>query len=284
MLSRMIRHIRRQLTAPADHDWSNLTTPNHHSCYLTGWFDFRGDCITGWAENTLEQGDQDLTVAVIRGRDVIASTRVGHRSATVGWRFEIATGSEVSGDDLLHERVRVLVRDGHGEIQMLQLEGSTQLALIRELITDLEPPFLEIDFREGGNSCAFAMEGWSGQETIHRWTEGTQSTLTFSTPPHYCGYILQLLLWPFTVAGSLPEQRLRVLVNETEIAHFSVTRQSFLSCSVPSVLLPTEGSMTIRFLHADATSPASLGVSNDVRRLGLAFKKIKITPVVTDPD
>jgi hypothetical protein len=285
MLTRLSRHIRKYFAVQVDRDWSSLAARTQHSCYLTGWFDFSGDRITGWAENTLDRQDQRLTIAVVRGRDVIALARVEEKSATVGWRFEIQTGSQIRGDDILFDRVRVLVCDSAGETQILRLEGSTQLELIRELITDRVPPFLEIDFREGGNSSPFVIEGWSGQEKVHRWTDGTQSALAFATPPGDCSYVLQLLLWPFTVPGALAEQRLRVLVNETEIAQFSVARQSFLNCTVPAGLLSHTGSMTVRFLHPDAASPASLGVSDDLRPLGLAFKKIKVVPIVSgDPD
>jgi hypothetical protein len=249
MFDRLSGRIRRYFAAQSDDDWSDLSALTRHSCYLTGWFDFSGDRITGWAENTLERGDKELTVAVVRGHDVIAVARVEGKSPTVGWRFEIGTGSQISGDDLLYERVRVLVRDSAGEIQALRLEGSTQLELIRELITDRVPPFLEIDFREGGNSGAFAIEGWSGQEKVHRWTDGTRSTLVFTSPPRDCSYLLQLLLWPFIVSGTLAEQRLRVLVNETEIAHFGVTRQSFLSCTVRMGLLP-DASTIPSFFHS----------------------------------
>jgi hypothetical protein len=281
MLDRLSRFIRKNfISAQSDHDVNGLSSVTQHSSHLTGWFDFSGDRIIGWAENTLEPWDHNLTVSVVRDQDIIASARVKEKSATVGWRFAIETGSQVSDYDILYEKVRVLVRAAGGDTQALRLEGSTQLQLIRELITDPATPFLDIDFREGGNSSMFVMEGWSGQEKIHRWTEGTQSALAFTSPPHDHGYALQLLLWPFIVPGKLPEQRLRVLINETEIARFNVTHQSFLRCAVPTRLLPDAKCMIVRFVHPDAASPASLGIGNDSRPLALAFKKVKIVPVV----
>jgi hypothetical protein len=287
MLGRLARHIRRYFAASVDPDLIDLGSLSRDSCHLTGWFDFLGDQICGWAENTLEPWDQDLTIFVIRGREIIASGRVKEKSATVGWRFAIETNSRVSADDILYERVAIFVRDATGNAQVLRLEGSTQLELIRDLITDPVIPFLEIDFREGGNSSMFVMEGWSGQEKVHRWTEGTQSALAFTSPPHDRHYALQLLLWPYIVPGRLTEQRLRILVNETEVARFNVPRQSFLRCAVPPCLLAeTETArMVVRFIHPDAASPASLGVGDDSRTLALAFKKVKIVPVTgSDPD
>jgi hypothetical protein len=251
---------------------------------LTGWFDFFGDGIAGWAEDTGEPGNSDLTVFVVRGREIIASGRVKEKSTTVGWRFAVETGSRVSGDDVLYERVTVLVRDAGGNTQALRLEGSTQLELIREHMANPVRPLLEIDFREGGNSDDFVMEGWSGQEKIHRWTVGMQSALTLRSPPRARDgtYALQLLLWPFVVLGMLTEQRLQVLINDTPIANFSITRQSLLRCAVPSALVSDAPHMIVRFLHQDAMSPASLGVSDDSRLLALAFKRVRLYPVIAD--
>lgn len=274
MFNRLSRRIRKPLRA--SDGLNGLAAATQHSSYLTGWFDFSEGSITGWVENTLEPWDQDLTVAVVRGHDIIAQNRVREKSATVGWRFAIETGSHVSASDILHERVHVVVYTSTGDTQRLQLEGSTQLELIREQFTDPVIPFLEIDFREGGNSSEFAIEGWSGQEKTHRWTEGSQSALAFSSPPHDRGHSLQLLLWPFIVPGRLAEQRLRVLVDETEIARLGVNQQSFLRFAMPLRPSPELTRVIVRFMHPDAASPASLGVSEDPRLLAFAFKKAKV--------
>jgi hypothetical protein len=157
----------------------------------------------------------------------------------------------------------------------LLIEGSTQLFLIREFVVDIVPPFLEIDFRDGGNSEHFLVDGWAVQGKDHRWTEGTQSSLCFNSPPADRDYLLELLLSPLTLTGRHPEQRLHVAINETEIGRCGVTHQSFFKFTLPRSLLAEERTM-IRFLHPDAISPVMLGISADPRQLGLAFKKIKI--------
>jgi hypothetical protein len=274
MFKRLSRRIR---NAPKVRDGlNNLADAPQHASFLTGWFDFAEGRITGWAENTLEPWDQDLTVAVVRGRAIIAQNRVYGKSATVGWRFAIETGSDVSASDILYERIHVVVIAATGDMQRLRLEGSTQLELIREQFTDPAIPFLEIDFREGGNSSEFAIEGWSAQENTHRWTEGRQSILAFNAPPCDRGHTLQLLLWPFVVPELLVEQGLRILVDETEIAHLGVKQQSFLRFALPPRAASELARMTVRFVHPDAASPASLGVSEDPRLLAFAFKKAKI--------
>jgi hypothetical protein len=281
MFNRLSRRIRRSLGVRARDGLSGqVAGTTHLASYLTGWFDYSEGSITGWVENTLEPWDRNLTVAVVRGRDIIAGNRVHEKSATVGWRFAIETGSQVSTSDILSERVHVVVWTPTGDTQRLRLEGSTQLELIREQFSDPVMPFLEIDFRESGNSSGFAIEGWSVQEKIHRWTEGTQSTLAFDSPPHDRGHTLQLLLWPFIVPGRLAEQRLQVLIDETEIAHLGISRQSFLRFAMPLRPSPDPMRMIVRFIHPDAASPASLGISDDPRLLAFAFKKATIVPAV----
>jgi hypothetical protein len=276
MFNRLSHRIRKSLAVRASGSLNGVAGATQHSSYLTGWFDFAEGRITGWVENTLEPWDQDLTVAVVRGHDIIARNRVYGKSATVGWRFAIETGAQVSASDILRERVHVMVCTATGDTQRLLLEGSTQLELIREQFTDPVIPFLEIDFREGGNSSEFAIEGWSGQETTHRWTEGSQSILACNAPPCDRGHTLQLLLWPFIVPGRLAEQWLRVLVDDTEIARLGVNQQSFLRFAMPLRPSPEPTRMIVRFMHRDAASPASLGVSDDPRLLAFAFKKAKI--------
>jgi len=242
---------------------------------LTGVFDFSDDLITGWVVDRCDPSERDLTVSVVSGDEVVAHSHVDG-PGEVGWRFGMSLGGRVDGSDVLHERIRVLVRDNSGRSRALRLEGSTQLQLIREYLSDPVTPLLEIDFRNGGNSDTFLRLGWSNQEKIHRWTEGAESAIVFQMSPidHYCD--LELLLWPFTVPGKLTEQRLEVLVNKTQLGRFSVTHKSFLRCRVPPSLLNCQPCVVIDFFHPDATSPARLNVSDDPRQLALAFRKLKI--------
>jgi hypothetical protein len=282
MFSRIRRHIRSYRETRGERGPNGVPVAIRSSSALTGWFDFSGGRITGWAANTLAPSDHDLTILVMRSGEVIASTRVTEKSATVGWRFAIDTGPLVTSDDILHEKVSLFVRDSAGDMQALRLEGSTQLQLIRELLTDTAPPLLDIDFQAGGNSDSFLLEGWSGQEKIHRWTMGTESAIAFTTPPRSSDYILHLLLWPFTVANIHTGQRLRVLINDAEIGDFAVTHQTLLRCAVPSHLLPATPRVTVRFVHPDAVSPASLNDGDDPRPLALAFKKVRLTAATVD--
>ena len=255
------------------------SVPPSRSPFLTGWFDFNRDHIVGWTEDTIDPKNDNLTIFVTRGGNVLASAPVKEKAA-VGWHFRIDTGSDILPEDLLYERVIVFVRDAHGGTQQLRLEGSTQIGLIRELLPGSPTAFFEVDFRDGGNSADHVLDGWSGQEPIHRWTDGDQSTLSVPSPPTAGDYELELHLWPFIVTNRIPEQRLQIIVGRDEVGCFSVTQQSYFRCRIPTVFDGNPVQLIIRFLHPDAARPADFGASGDGRRLALAFKKVRIVQSV----
>ena len=167
MFNRLSRRIRRSLGVRARDGLSGqVAGTTHLASYLTGWFDYSEGSITGWVENTLEPWDRNLTVAVVRGRDIIAGNRVHEKSATVGWRFAIETGSQVSTSDILSERVHVVVWTPTGDTQRSRWMSVPSLNCPEQFI-DPVMPFLEIDFREREQPRS-SIEGWSVQEKIHR--------------------------------------------------------------------------------------------------------------------
>jgi len=129
--ARVRRWFARRAAARRETALRAMIEPVIESCHLAGAFNFTGDAITGWAENTIEPQDRDLLVAVIRDREVIGSAGVGEKAAGAGWCFDIAIGSQVSASDVLHERVRVAVLDSVGGVRTLRLTGGAQLELIR---------------------------------------------------------------------------------------------------------------------------------------------------------
>jgi hypothetical protein len=279
MLGYLFRRNRRRNSGDhTDQGLSLCGQLSEHASHLAGWYDIFGGRITGWAEDVMDQSNRDLTIIIARGSVILAHGTVAEKAWPVGWRFDIATGSKATAQDFLFDRVRVLVRDAYGNIQTLRLEGATQLALIDEVKIDPTPPLLEIDFSANGNSAAFLGDGWSGQEEFHRWTEGTRSALVLPSLFQCESWELQLRLWPHTETGRLDDQRLTVLVNETQVSTFSVACQSFLRCRVPVSVESQPLPIRIGFLHPDATSPLSLGLSKDTRALAFAFKKVRLMP------
>jgi hypothetical protein len=247
---------------------------------LHGRFDFSGELITGWVDDRVGQSSGDVTVGVFLGSDLKAKAVVPSWGG--GWRFEIPVNGQFTGRDVLSERVRVVARGADGVETALLIEGSTQLLLIKEYRDDGVAPAVVIDFSASGNSEDFIVEGWAVQGPDHRWAEGTQSTLRFTSPPRDRDYTLEMLLWPLTLTGRHSEQRLQIMIGQTEVGYCSVTHQAFLEFELPGSALSDEHTI-MRFLHPDAISPLELGISADPRQLALAFKKIKLKPKVELP-
>ena len=261
--------------SPKDPRSHYLDCSRSESCNLSGRFDFSKNLITGWAQDLSDPDNRGLRIFVFRDKEILASAPVNERDE-VGWHFEIPLDASVSPQDILHERVRVVVCDKNDDVFTLRLEGATQLALISEFVADSTPPYLLIDFRKGGNNDLYLREGWSGQEQTHRWTTGMQSALALPPPrPEYDG-IVEILLWPFTAGPWLTTQDLRVLVNGMELANLSIQRQSFLKFAIPRTAFLESVPTVIRFFHPNAQSPAILGISKDTRLLGFAFKRFTI--------
>jgi hypothetical protein len=281
MLGYLLRRNRRSSSRKIERGLSRYGQSVEHACHLAGWYDISGDRITGWVEDVLDPSNRALSIIVARDSIILAYGTVAEKAWPVGWRFDTDALSGVTPHDLLFDRVRVLVHDTYGNFQTLRLEGATQLALIEEAIIDPTPPLLEIDFGANGNSAAFIGDGWSGQEMSHRWTDGARSALVLPPLFESKNWEIQLRLWPHTEVGRLDDQRLTVLVNETQVSTFSVACQSFLRCRVRASDYPHRLPVSITFLHPDAASPFSLGVSNDTRMLAFAFKKVRLMPLTS---
>jgi hypothetical protein len=248
---------------------------------LQGRFDYSGDLITGWVGDVSEPAYGDITIEVFVMETLKARAAVSG-SATSGWRFEIPVGGQLTGQDLVKERVRVVARGADGIGKALPIEGSTQLLLIKEFLGGKTAPSVDIDFSKNGNSDDFIEEGWAVQGIDHRWVEGSHSALGFDSPPTGSDYVLEMVLWPLTLPQRHPAQRLQIFVGETEVGHCTVTHQCFLEFALPRSVLCV-GRSSIRFIHPDAISPARLGISADPRDLALAFKRIRIRPTTTAP-
>jgi hypothetical protein len=138
-----------------------------------------------------------------------------------------------------------------------------------------------IDFRAGGNADLYEAEGWGQPEDGGSWTVGGRSvlTLTLSAPPT-TDLVLTFKAHAFTPPQH-PSFREILRVNNTDVVDWSVTapqveKQVRLSHDlVPSRLL------RIEFFNQEPRSPAELGLSTDVRKLGLAIETLKVEPAAS---
>ena len=114
--------------------------------------------------------------------------------------------------------------------------------------------------------------GWSTPDPESRWTEAKEAGIVFSLSgePRAADLLLRMKLSAFIVPGRHPRQRVNVFLNGTNVDGFVVEQTEPLerTITLPAKLLRMQNQLT--FALPDAASPASFGLSNDDRPLGIA--------------
>lgn len=131
---------------------------------------------------------------------------------------------------------------------------------------------IDIDFSKDPFPAEISdARGFSGSEPWGRWTDGERAVLTFNNPlpKHF-----DLVILVHGAFGPNANKPVKLKIGETE--------QIFV-ISIPdqTITLPVSLSgdaKSLEILLPAATSPKSIGASEDIRRLGIAISKISITP------
>lgn len=129
------------------------------------------------------------------------------------------------------------------------------------------------------SSEPFLSHGWSYPDGGFRWTNGDKAALLFALGEAQ-PIELEVQLAPFLVPGKLPAQTLRVALNGAEVAvlHLIDPAAQTFAIPLPPQLLGAENKLD--FLLPNATAPRALGLSLDVRRLGVGVYWIRfVMPV-----
>jgi hypothetical protein len=217
---------------------------------------------------------QPAQVVVTREGEAIGSTDQFDLRAN-GWIFEIEFASPFTTGDILQERLAVFAVDRRGSRSKLMLDGAVQLSYVKELTAPSELELL-IDFSDRGNSAQYRLDGWSGQEAEHIWTDGDSSSLALAFKQPEARYRLEILAWPFVVPDKIPAQTLFVSLEDTQIGKFNVRGgQNLLECDIPAELT-TAAQTTLRFRHPDAAKPSDYLPDTGDRVMALAFRRITL--------
>jgi hypothetical protein len=129
-----------------------------------------------------------------------------------------------------------------------------------------------------GNSQPYQSLGWSYAEHGATWTMGGDATLFLQLPAAFPATHLRFSFLAYTPAQH-PSLSFSIEVNGTQLGAFTTTASaplSTLDLPVPAALL--RPLTRIDFLTPNAVSPTSLGLSDDLRRLGLALRTLALTP------
>ncbi|UUY09034.1 glycosyltransferase [Pseudomonas sp. J452] len=159
---------------------------------------------------------------------------------------------------------------------------SNGLALIRSRAWRSAPLYRlgdTISFHSEGNATAFQGPGWSYPESWGTWTDGNKAELHLrleNTPEHD---LLLTFEGQCFLTDTRSSQRVDIYMADTCIGawHFDPSNNDGKhQCRIPGNSFISKH-LTLRFQLPDARSPASLGVSSDTRRLGLALLTLSLS-------
>lgn len=121
------------------------------------------------------------------------------------------------------------------------------------------------------------IRGWSQAESNYRWSDGPEAAIAFRSRGE--GSLrLRVEFVPFLASGRLERQRVKISLRGTVVHAVTVDRADSISleCELPGTLLAPTNEVVFRF--PDATSPAALGLSLDVRELAIAVRQVSVVP------
>jgi hypothetical protein len=135
-----------------------------------------------------------------------------------------------------------------------------------------------LTFGSEGNALRFLGSGWSAPEAGVNWTDGGKALLVLPTASPADAVDLEVFARPFLVQDKAPRQRVRIYVNERLVGEWILTSGEFQEKTmlVPADFLNNPVRTVVAFDLPDAVSPTQLGIGGDVRRLGLAFRSLRL--------
>lgn len=122
------------------------------------------------------------------------------------------------------------------------------------------------------------VHGWAAAEAKHVWSIGPSSAIRIDRPAAPEGYFLEILWYPFVVHPWVPSQPITISVNGERIFTGEVRSEEIVAFRCPSPR-PSETEILITFDHPNASRPADFG-KGDTRSLGLAFRRIRVLPII----
>jgi hypothetical protein len=128
-----------------------------------------------------------------------------------------------------------------------------------------------LTFGTGGNARPFLGPGWSIDEPGFVWTDGPSAHLLFPAPPP--GRDLRLRLWAFPALGGA--QGLRLRVGGQVALRWRLDAEKCCEGRVFFHRLSSGSRVDWRLEPETPRAPASLGISEDVRMLGIGVRALE---------
>jgi hypothetical protein len=135
-----------------------------------------------------------------------------------------------------------------------------------------------ITFGKTGSVREMDPHGFDLSEVGYSWTQEEVagfSAVMGSVPPD-ANLRLHLNARPFTQAGHIDKQQFFLFVNGLFIGFRSLTVGEAVEFALPRNALSPRG-LRFEFAIPTASSPKSMGISQDIRKLGIAIAEISIS-------
>jgi len=132
-----------------------------------------------------------------------------------------------------------------------------------------------IDFGSVGNLKEFSPTGFSPvPEETSTWSESVRAELTFRLPPLRFDLHFSVHVHPYIVeSAGLPTQECWIYLNGLFLQYCKLRWSAEIAFDVTREQLAVRGNR-LSFVMPNAASPSSLGIGNDIRRLGFAFTRL----------
>ena len=141
-----------------------------------------------------------------------------------------------------------------------------------------------VSFQAGSGIDSFLLDGWSGQEPNHRWTDSGCAGLQLHLSELGAKNImLRVECLGLLLVGKLEHQFVEVLVNDNKVATWTVRKQAWHEAVVPNELIKN-GDMNVSFFISNPTAPFDGNLSDDKRKLGLCVLSIEIIEIMESGD
>ena len=146
--------------------------------------------------------------------------------------------------------------------------GVVKLALGQELL-----------FTEGSRHIEYLQRGWSDPEAFGTWTDGERATIGLRLREREVEDLVLRFDAGFFVNGRHPETRFHVAANGRRLFSSTETNKAVNSFAVPIPLdaQRPDGKLDVVFEVDNPQSPAELGLSVDIRELGVLLRRLSVS-------
>ncbi len=140
-----------------------------------------------------------------------------------------------------------------------------------------------LTFGARGNAHDGLRGGWSAPEPAFTWAIGKQCSIEIPCRRRSGRLALEMDVAPFIHLPQIPQQRLAVFAGTARLGATIMRSASTLSFDVPEHILGEADTFVVTLCYPDGVSPASLGLSEDPRRLALMVRSMRLFEAAPTP-